>query len=128
MGIWADGGGRARAGRRLGPAVAALAGATVVVAALAGRRRQRRDEPISPEDAIAGPVNDQVEPPAAVAPLGRAAQRPAGGAAPNGRETVEALAPSGRTVANGRAPAGAREAVGPSAPDETPTWAALRVD
>ncbi len=65
MGNGAEGGGRRRAGRQLGPLVAAATGATVVVAAVASRRLgRRRTTAMSPENSLAGPAIDRTVRPA----------------------------------------------------------------
>jgi hypothetical protein len=82
MGIIADGGGRGRAGRRLGPLVAAVAGATVVAALAGAHRRRRRNIRISPQDAVAGPAIDEVDVPTADAGPVTTAEPPIGAATP----------------------------------------------
>jgi hypothetical protein len=84
MGIIADGGGRGRAGRRLGPLVAAVAGATVVAALAGAHRRRRRNIRISPQDAVAGPAIDEVDVPTADAGPVTTAEPPIGAATPAG--------------------------------------------
>jgi len=111
MGIIADGGGRGRAGRRLGPLVAAVAGATVVAALAGAHRRRRRNIRISPQDAVAGPAIDEVDVPTADAGPVTTAEPPIGAATPAGAAPAGA-APADDPLFAGEPGAGEPPAVG----------------